>query len=94
MKFRYRTRGVCSREIRLETDGHTVSHVEIVGGCNGNSQGVAALVEGMEVDEVIRRTQGIRCGGKDTSCPDQLAKALSAAMEKLARQKAAASEEP
>lgn len=88
MEFEYKTRGVCSRLIRFELDGDTVRNVEIVGGCNGNSQGVAALVEGMCADEVIRRTAGIRCGWKDTSCPDQLAKALQAAKAQMAQQKA------
>lgn len=86
MRASYRTRGVCSREIRFELDGNIVRNVEIIGGCSGNSQGVAALVEGMDVDEVIRRTKGIRCGFKDTSCPDQLATALMGAKKKLADQ--------
>ena len=84
MEFEYKTRGVCSRLIRFEIEDNTIHNVEIVGGCSGNSRGVAALVEGMDVDEVIRRTEGIRCGFKDTSCPDQLARALTLAKEKLA----------
>ena len=84
MQFEYKTRGVCSRLIRFELDGNTVHNVEIVGGCNGNSQGVASLVEGMDADEIIRRTEGIHCGYKDTSCPDQLARALTLAKEKMA----------
>lgn len=87
MTFEYKTRGVCSRLMRFEIDDNIVHNVEIVGGCNGNSQGVASLVEGMDVDEVIRRTQGIHCGWKDTSCPDQLAQALTEAKEKIAQQR-------
>ena len=87
MTFEYKTRGVCSRLMRFEIEDNIVHNVEIVGGCSGNAQGVAALVEGMDVDEVIRRTQGIRCGWKDTSCPDQLAPALAAAKEKLDQQR-------
>ena len=86
MEFQYKTRGVCSRSIRFETDGRTVRNVVFEGGCSGNTQGLAALVDGMEVDAVIRRIQGIRCGYKDTSCPDQLAKALISAKEALAKQ--------
>ena len=88
MTFEYKTRGVCSRLMRFEIEDNTVHNVEIVGGCSGNSQGVASLVEGMDVDEVIRRTQGIRCGWKETSCPDQLAQALIAAKAKMAQKKA------
>ncbi len=76
MEYTYKTRGVCSQSIHFEIEDGIVHNVEIVGGCSGNGQGVAALVEGMRADEVIRRTKGIRCGWKDTSCPDQLACAL------------------
>ena len=72
----YKTRGVCSREIRFDIDGNTIKTVQFVGGCSGNTQGVARLIEGMDVDEAIRRIDGIDCGGRGTSCPDQLAKAL------------------
>lgn len=88
MTFEYKTRGVCSRLMRFEIEDNLVHNVEIVGGCSGNSQGVASLVEGMDVDEVIRRVQGIHCGWKDTSCPDQLAQALTAAKTKLEQKKA------
>ena len=88
MTFEYKTRGVCSQLMRFEIEDNIVHNVEIVGGCNGNSQGVASLVEGMDVDEVIRRTQGIHCGWKDTSCPDQLARALTEAKAKLAKNNA------
>ena len=81
MEFTYTPHGVCSRQILLELDGNKVSNVRFIGGCSGNTQGVARLAEGMEVDELISRLQGIRCGSKPTSCPDQLAKALLAAKE-------------
>ena len=72
----YKTRGVCSREIRFDIDGNTIKTVQFVGGCSGNTQGVARLIEGMDIDEAIQRIDGIDCGGRGTSCPDQLAKAL------------------
>ncbi len=72
----YKTNGVCSREINFDVVDGKVVNVRYVGGCNGNTQGVAALVEGMEVHEAIRRLKGIKCGMKGTSCPDQLAIAL------------------
>ncbi len=72
----YKTKGVCSREIHFDVQDGIVTNVRYVGGCNGNTQGVAALVEGMEINEAIRRLKGIQCGAKGTSCPDQLATAL------------------
>lgn len=75
----YKPQGVCSREIHLELEGDTVKSVQFIGGCSGNTQGVAALVQGMNVDEAIQRLEGIKCGPKSTSCPDQLAQALKAA---------------
>ncbi|MCI8551264.1 MAG: TIGR03905 family TSCPD domain-containing protein [Lachnospiraceae bacterium] len=72
----YKTRGVCSREIRFEIENNKIKAVEFVGGCAGNTQGVARLIEGMDVDEAIQRIDGIDCAGRGTSCPDQLAKAL------------------
>ena len=72
----YKTRGVCSREIRFDIDGNTIKTVQFVGGCSGNTQGVARLIEGMDIEEAIRRIDGIDCGGRGTSCPDQLARAL------------------
>ncbi len=77
--YSYKTSGTCSREIRFDLDGDIVKNVMFVMGCNGNTQGVARLAEGMPVDEVIKRLEGINCGGRGTSCPDQLAKALRAA---------------
>ena len=73
----YHTKGVCSRQIDVETDGDVIVSVKFTGGCSGNTQGVAALVVGMTVDEAIERLSGIRCGFKTTSCPDQLTKALA-----------------
>ncbi len=72
----YKTQGVCSREITFEVEDNKLKHVSFQGGCSGNTQGVARLIEGMDVDEAIRRLDGIRCGFRSTSCPDQLAKAL------------------
>lgn len=79
MDFSYKTRGTCSREIAFEIEDGKVKNVQFFGGCNGNLKGIGALVEGMDVDDVIRRVEGIRCGMKSTSCPDQLAQALKAA---------------
>ncbi len=78
----YRTRGVCSRQIEIDVENGTVVKVRFLGGCAGNTQGVAALIEGMAVEEAIRRLGGIRCGFKATSCPDQLATALREYQEK------------
>lgn len=75
-KFTYQTQGVCSRQIQIELDGDTIVSVRFAGGCSGNTQGVAALVAGMNVQDAIDRLGGIRCGLKQTSCPDQLATAL------------------
>ena len=77
----YKPTGVCSREINIELDGDTVKSVKFTGGCSGNTQGVAALVAGMKVTDAIARLEGIRCGMKETSCPDQLAKALKQAIQ-------------
>ena len=74
----YIPKGVCSRQIQFKIDGDVVRDVKYTGGCNGNLQGIAKLVEGMKVDEVIQKLEGIKCNGKGTSCPDQLAKALKA----------------
>ncbi len=79
--FSYKTRGTCSREIRFDLDGNTVKNVQFVMGCNGNTQGISKLVEGMDADELIARLEGIDCGGRGTSCPDQLAKAVRLAKE-------------
>lgn len=78
--MKYIPTGVCSREINFEIEDNKVKDVSFVGGCNGNLQGIGRLVEGMDVNEVISRIEGIRCGYKSTSCPDQLAKALKQAL--------------
>ena len=72
----YKTKGTCSRAIEIEVEGDTIKTVNFIGGCAGNTQGVARLAEGMKVDEAIKRLKGIQCRG-GTSCPDQLAIALS-----------------
>ena len=79
MEFTYKTSGTCSREILFELVDGKVKNVRFIGGCNGNLQGIGALVEGMNVDDVIARIDGISCGGRPTSCPDQLANALKQA---------------
>jgi uncharacterized protein (TIGR03905 family) len=77
----YKTQGVCAREIQYEVENGKVRNVKIIGGCAGNRQGIAKLVEGMDAEEVIKRLEGIDCRGKGTSCPDQLAKALKQELE-------------
>lgn len=74
--FTYKTRGVCSRAIQIEVENNVITSCRFEGGCSGNTQGVAALVVGMRVDEAIARLKGIHCGPRPTSCPDQLATAL------------------
>lgn len=76
MKFNYKTQGTCSKNIEVEVEDGKVKSVYYQGGCNGNLQGIASLVQGMPVEEVLVRLEGIRCGGRPTSCPDQLCKAL------------------
>ena len=83
MQFEYKTKGTCSQMIFFEVEDGKVYNVRFMGGCNGNLQGIGKLVEGMEIYEVIRRVDGIHCGPKPTSCPDQLATALKQAKEKL-----------
>ena len=75
----YTPKGVCSQKIHFDIVDHKVRNVSFVGGCNGNLQGISRLIDGMDVDEAISRLDGIRCGFKATSCPDQLAKALKEA---------------
>lgn len=72
----YTTSDTCSRKIDIEVENGIVTDVKFLGGCSGNTQGVAGLVRGMSIDDVISRLEGIRCGAKTTSCPDQLARAL------------------
>lgn len=80
MVYNYRTKGTCSRTISFELNDGVVSNVKFEGGCNGNLKGIASLVDGMKAQDVIERCNGIKCGFKSTSCPDQLAKALKEAM--------------
>ena len=74
--MKYKTSGVCSQLIEFDVVDDKVTNVKFVGGCSGNTQGVAALIEGMDINEAIKRMEGIKCGFKSTSCPDQLSKAL------------------
>jgi uncharacterized protein (TIGR03905 family) len=83
MQFEYKTKGTCSQHILFDVEDGKVKNVQFLGGCNGNLKGIGALVEGMNIDDVIARVDGIRCGGKETSCPDQLATALKQAKAKL-----------
>ncbi len=76
MNYTYTTKGTCSRLINISVDNGVIEDVSFVGGCNGNLQGISRLVKGMKVDEAISKLEGIRCGAKSTSCPDQLAQAL------------------
>lgn len=76
MEISYKTKGVCSRNIIVDVEDGIVKKVKFIGGCAGNTQGVATLVEGMKVEDVIKKLQNIKCGFKDTSCPAQLAEAL------------------
>ena len=82
MTYTYQPRGVCSRKMTVELDGDIIRDVRIEGGCSGNLQGISRLVIGMPAREAIQRMKGIRCGGKPSSCPDQLALALEQALEK------------
>lgn len=75
-KFTYQPHGVCSSQIDFEVDNGIVHNVHFTRGCNGNTQGISALAEGMHIDEVIKRLKGTDCGGRGTSCPDQFARAL------------------
>ncbi len=79
MEYTYKTKGTCSQMISFEVNEGIVSNVKFFGGCNGNLKGIGSLVEGMNIDDVIARVEGITCGPKATSCPDQLAQALKAA---------------
>lgn len=77
--LKYKTKGTCSQQIDIELKDGVIDSVKFTGGCNGNLQGVSALVKGMKPEEAISKLKGIRCGMKPTSCPDQLAQALKAA---------------
>ena len=80
-QFTFRPQGVCSQLIEIETEGNIIQDVRFTGGCNGNLQGISALLKGMTVENAIDRLSGIHCGLKDTSCPDQLSRALKAMQE-------------
>ena len=77
--YEYKTKGTCSAKILFDVKDNKVYDVKFLGGCNGNLKGIAALVDGMSADEIIAKCSGIKCGFKNTSCPDQLAKAVAAA---------------
>lgn len=79
MRYTYTPHGVCSRMIQIDIEDGIVEKVQFIGGCSGNTQGISALVQGMPVDEVVKRLENIKCGSRPTSCPDQLAKALKKA---------------
>ena len=81
MTITYRPKGVCSRLMRVEVENGIIRKVEVQGGCSGNLQGISRLVVGMDVQEAISRLEGIKCGRKSTSCPDQLAQALKKSLE-------------
>ena len=80
MTMEYTPRGVCSRRFFIHVEDGVIQSVRVEGGCSGNLQGLSSLLRGMRVEEAIQRMEGIRCGGKATSCPDQLAKALKTAL--------------
>lgn len=80
--MQYQPKGVCSQMIQFEIEDNKVKNVGFTGGCSGNLQGISRLIEGMDVDEAISRIEGIHCGFKKTSCPDQLAQALKQATGK------------
>ena len=82
MQYEYKTKGTCSQRILFGITDGKVENVQFIGGCNGNLQGISKLVDGMDVNEVIDKIKGIRCGMKATSCPDQLAMALESALDK------------
>ena len=86
MAYQYRTQGVCSRNLSFDIQDGCVTAVQFEGGCNGNTQGVSRLVEGMPVEEAIRRLSGIQCRVPGSSCPDQLAKALQKALDEQAEE--------
>ena len=80
MTIQYTPRGVCSRSFQIEVEDGVIRSVQVVGGCDGNLKGLSSLLAGMKVEEAVQRMEGIRCGGKPTSCPVQLAQALKSAM--------------
>ena len=83
MTYTYKPNGVCARQIHIEIEDDVVTQIKFIGGCAGNTQGVAHLAEGMKIDDIISKLEGIRCGFKPTSCQDQLAKALKQVKQQL-----------
>ena len=81
MTVEYTPKGVCSRKIEIDIENGIINKVRFVGGCNGNTQGISKLGEGMKAEDVISRLEGVNCNGRGTSCPDQLAKALKEAIK-------------
>ncbi len=77
----YTTHGTCSRQIQVQIEDGIIQSVQFVGGCNGNTKGISALVRGMKAEEVVKRLKGTDCGGRGTSCPDQLARAIEEAIK-------------
>jgi len=88
MEYIYRPRGTCSQLMEIETEGNIIKQVVITGGCSGNGQGIARLCQGMDLDTAIEKMDGIRCGFKPTSCPDQLAQALKHMREEMKKENA------
>lgn len=84
MIYQYEPKGVCSMQMNIEVENEIIKNVEIIGGCAGNTQGVSVLVQGMNINEAIRKLKGIDCRGRGTSCPDQLAIALEKIKEQIA----------
>jgi uncharacterized protein (TIGR03905 family) len=82
MQYIYNTTGTCSKQILLDVEDGVINDVKFLGGCNGNLQGISKLVKGQKVEDIIDKLQGIKCGMKDTSCPDQLSKALQTIVDK------------
>ena len=83
MQYSYKTKGTCSQRISFDLEDNIVTNVNFIGGCHGNLQGISALVEGMDADEIVDKLSGIKCGFKATSCPDQLACAIRKAKENV-----------
>ena len=83
MQFEYKTKGTCSQQILFDVENGKVKNLQFIGGCNGNLKGISSLVDGMDIDDVIARVEGLHCGMKATSCPDQLAQALKHAKQQV-----------
>jgi uncharacterized protein (TIGR03905 family) len=85
INYTFRPKGVCSQQMNITVEDNRIQNLEVLGGCDGNLKGISSLIIGMPVDEVIARLDGIRCGYKSTSCPDQLAKALKQMKAEMAK---------